>query len=721
MTHTIETLKTKYNFDTDLELIDLYKESKDSYYNDGTSPISDSEFDELETVLIDNNKIQREVGILSENVLHEKCPHYYSMLSLDKIKSKDSTDLELAISDLYKWIVVRKRHIQSSNMYPDWIPPITVTPKYDGNAINLQFHNSKFERALSRGNGVDGRNITEYIQPLLSEKIKEVESILNGLNIKDKLEVRGELIIKNDTFVSKYYGDYKNPRNFIAGILNNKTTEPKIFQDCDVFFFDLKYEGFNSHKIFGILDTEIFNILSTSPKKKKELDLNSSSFNIGNLTNIIEECQNEFLSIKDYEHDGLVFSLSSNVRHLFPDKSSFPDHSIAFKFEPESAYTEVVSIEWNTGTSSRIVPTVHLKPVELVGTTISKVTGFNAKFILENNLQQGSLVKIAKAGDIIPVIIDVLPSPVSKISNGETTISCTCGNYSAKLKDCALDNDIHLTCEVLMNAMDEDDINPSKECHAFYKLYETRLKAFNINGLGPAYIKDFYSCPELQFDIMDFFFKSEDLEVILLKNNVKITKNHKTIIESVQPGNIDINVWNIVYSLCVDNLGKSLSKEIEKYLTGDKTYDFSGFNKGVVALFTEEPFTAKLKVIDKIDKLLKLGYNVLPNKNKEETSDKFNSSNQFTAVYIEMTGTPPSKYGIKNRFVTLLNDEAKKVNIAFIPTKLSSANILITDNISSKSTKMNTAIRKKIPIHTYDDLFDSIKNKNTTIITSLIK
>lgn len=713
MNSTLEILQNKYGFDSEIELIQLYKQSKESYYKDGTSTLSDSEFDELEKVLLENNKIENIVGTTTDNILHEKNPHYYSMLSLDKIKSKDETDLDTAISDLYKWIIVRKRHIQGSNLFKI-IPPITVTPKYDGNAINLQFHNSKFERALSRGNGKEGRNITEYIQPLLSEKIKDVESILTNLNIKDRLEVRGELIIKNETFISKYYGDYKNPRNFIAGILNNKTSDAKVFQDCDVFFFDLKYEGFNSDKI---VDSEIFNILSTSPKKKKELDLNSSSFNVGNLTDIIEECQNEFLNIKDYEHDGLVFSLDSKVRYLFPDKSTYPDHSIAFKFEPECAFTEVLDIEWNTGTSSRIVPTVHLKPVELVGTTISKVTGFNAKYILENNLQKGSLVKIAKAGDIIPIIIDVLPSPTNKINNGEEIISCTCGNYSAKLKDCVLDNDIHLTCEVLMNAMDEEEeINPTHECHAFYKLYETRLKAFNINGLGPAYIKDFYSCPELQLDIMDFFFKSKDLAVILLKNDIKITKNHKTIIESVQPGNFDINIWNIVYSLCVDNLGKSLSKEIEKYLTGDTTYDFSGFNKGVVSLFNEEPYTAKTKVIDKIDKLLKLGYNVLPNKNTNETT---NSANPTTEIYIEMTGTPPSKYGIKNKFVTLLNDEAKNVNIKFVPTKISSAKILITDSTTSKSTKMNTALRKKMLIYTYEDLYEAIKNKNTTLITQL--
>jgi NAD-dependent DNA ligase len=635
---------------------------------------------------------------------------------LDKIKSKDSTDLEIAISDLYKWIVTRKRHIQSSNLFDsNNIPPITITPKYDGNAINLQFSNSKFERALSHGNGKEGRNITEYIEPLLSNKIKEVEFILNGLKIKDKLEIRGELIIKNETFVSKYYGDYKNPRNFIAGILNNKTTEAEIFQDCDVFFFDLKYEGFNADKISNIVESEIYNILSTSPKKKKQLKLDSS-FNIGYLNTIIEECQNEFLSVKDYEHDGLVFSLDSSVRFLFPDKSTFPDHSIAFKFEPECAYTEVTSIEWNTGTSSKIVPTVHLKPVDLVGTTISKVTGFNAKYILENNLQKGSLVKIAKAGDIIPIIIDVLPSPVNKNSNGENVISCTCGNYSAKLKDCVLDNDIHLTCEVLMNAMPEDEVNPTKECHAFYKLYETRLKAFNINGLGPAYIKDFYSCPELQMDIMDFFFKSRDLEIILLKNDIKVTKNHRTIIESVQPGNININIWNIVYSLCVDSLGKSLSKEVEKYLTGDTTYDFSGFNKGVVSLFTEEPYTAKLKVLEKMKRLLEMGYTLLPNK-IGDSSD--NTSTSLKEINIEMTGTPPREYGIKNKFVQLLNEEAKKINIKFIPTKIASAKILVTDDLKSKSTKMNTALRKKILIYTYHDLYQNVKNKETTIINQL--
>jgi NAD-dependent DNA ligase len=716
-------MQEKYNLHSEVELINLYNKSKELYYSDGTSSLSDSEFDELEKFLLEHEKIEQKVGGSVNNVLHEKIEHYYPMLSLDKIKSKDSTDLPVAISDLYKWINVRKRFIQqSSDLISGASSNILITPKYDGNAINLQFNNYKFEKALSRGNGKEGRNITEYIEPIVNSKnILIVENLLKDLNISGKIEIRGELIIKNETFVDKYYGDYKNPRNFIAGILNNKTTDSKIFEDCDIFFFDLKYDGINKSSITVDIESKIFETLSTSPKKSKILNLDSSVFNITYLTNIIEECQNEFLSSKDYEHDGLVFTLDSNVKFLFPDKSNYPDHTIAFKFEPECAYTEVLRIEWNTGTSSRIVPTVFLKPVDLVGSTISKVTGFNAKFILDNNLREGSLVKIAKAGDIIPVIIDVLPNPKNvNPDTSELTISCTCGNYSAKLKDCKLDNDIHLNCEVLSDAMDRMglDINPTKECHAFYKLYETRLKAFNINGLGPAYIKDFYSCPELQMDIMDFFFKSQDLIPILLKNDINVTKNHRTIVESVQPGNIDINIWNIVYSLCVDGLGKSLSKEVEKYLTGDNTYNFAGFNKDVVAMFMEEPFKAKLKVIEKIDKLLKLGYN-LPYKIGKSAPPSSSAENTYKQINIEMTGTPPSTFGIKNKFMEKLNKESIKSGIKFIPTKLSGAKILITDSMSSSSTKMKAARKKGIPIYTYTNLYEIFSKNNNSEISIL--
>jgi NAD-dependent DNA ligase len=72
MKYTIETLKNKYGFDSEHELINLYKESKDSYYNDGTSILSDFEFDELENVLLHYGKIDKNVGIISENILHEK-------------------------------------------------------------------------------------------------------------------------------------------------------------------------------------------------------------------------------------------------------------------------------------------------------------------------------------------------------------------------------------------------------------------------------------------------------------------------------------------------------------------------------------------------------------------------------------------------------------------------------------------------------------------------
>lgn len=270
-----------------------------------------------------------------------------------------------------------------------------ITPKIDGGSVCLYYRNGQPISLITRGNGREGINVLhKFIDrfPVIEEK---------GL-----VCVRGEAYTPKSLFKELEEKGVPSPRNFSTGVLS---------RDSDKNDPDLKYVHFVFYQV------RIFN--SDVEFDKEKVLKTIRGFNLPvikgislNSTVSVEDLKkyNEMFSQYDWPTDGVV--LTKNIWSKKEDYGyNVVEDVTAYKFESESAETKVVNVEWVNGNSGRVNPVVHFEPVFLAGAKIQKATGFNAKFILDNGIDKGALIKITRSNEVIPYIqetIDPVDNPV---------------------------------------------------------------------------------------------------------------------------------------------------------------------------------------------------------------------------------------------------------------------------------------------------------------------
>ncbi len=377
------------------------------YYVKAEPEISDREydalFDELTKLETDYPELQypdsptKRVGSDLDNTLPE-VEHTIPVLSLDKCYSTE---------DLTQWIekVVRLAEEKVS---------IVVEQKIDGASIVLYYSNGILERAVTRGNGSVGNDITE--------NVKTIPSVPLHLNQNIDIVVRGEIFIGKKSF-QKYNaesgGIYSNPRNLAAGILRSVKSSKAAAVPLDVFIYEGYIEGsdFSHVEILDYLDKMGFRINQqigyfSSENKDAEAAKNlRPSWFFGNMNDIesfIEQKQKQRSSL-DYEIDGLVLKVNEiPIREKLGYTAHHPRWAVAYKFEAPQAVTKLLGITPQIGRNGRITPVAELEPVELAGSKISRATLHNQDYINMLNLCIGDTVTISKRGDVIPAVEEVL-------------------------------------------------------------------------------------------------------------------------------------------------------------------------------------------------------------------------------------------------------------------------------------------------------------------------
>jgi len=212
--------------------------------------------------------------------------------------------------------------------------------------------------------------------------------------------IRGELLI------SKLVNDNLNLRNIVSGLVHTKElTGDTILKLKDVDFVSYRLYNCNYNFLSQLekLDELTFNI----PQYKI---IKNPSFEM--LENILEE----FLDESKYQIDGIVVSENDVFNQDPIDKN--PEHSIAIKNISESKQSQVIEIEWNVSKHGVYKPRVKIQPVNINGANIEWVTGFNAKYISDNNIGKGSLLEIERSGDVIPNIKNVIKGTKAEFPNG---------------------------------------------------------------------------------------------------------------------------------------------------------------------------------------------------------------------------------------------------------------------------------------------------------------
>lgn len=378
-------------------LEDLILKHKALYYQ-GRPEITDAEFDKLESELqkLDSeNSALNIVGTTSS--ASDKIKHDRKMLSLDKT---------YVVSDLLSWKGPEE---------------ILSTMKLDGVSCSLVYENGKLSQAKTRGDGSFGENIMS--------KVMWIKSIPKVILPKNKIEIRGELFCDEESFfhlsnemVQLELDRPTSQRNIVAGLMGRKDN----LEFC-------RYIKFMA-----------FDYISDEPIKKEEEKFDKLSLYAFTIPDIevhadpksIEktiERAREFMSVGEYQIDGLVFTFNKMALHEeLGETSHHPRYKIAFKFQGESKTTVLKDILWNVSRNGILTPVGDIEPVELSGAMISRVTLHNYGMVLQYNLKAGDVIEIIRSGEVIPKFLSVVTSSKNEFVIPERCPSC---NQKVEIED----------------------------------------------------------------------------------------------------------------------------------------------------------------------------------------------------------------------------------------------------------------------------------------------
>ncbi len=259
-----------------------------------------------------------------------------------------------------------------------------ITAKLDGISA---FYSTEQEKPIlaTRGKAINGQDISHMIPYMKLPNYQD--TVLNDVSI------RGELIIKKDIFEEKYKNEYKNPRNFVSGVVNSIKFEPEKWKDIDFVGYE---------------------VIKPSLKPSEQIAWLTQNNVIPVKYEFMEEISNDLLSkyLVDwrdsyhYETDGIIVTDDK----IYPRKNENPKHAFAFKMVlgDQIAEAKIIDVIWTTSKDKYIKPVAQIEPVNLKGVTIEHVTAFNAKFVNDNNIGIGSVIELVRSGDVIPHINKVI-------------------------------------------------------------------------------------------------------------------------------------------------------------------------------------------------------------------------------------------------------------------------------------------------------------------------
>jgi DNA ligase (NAD+) len=364
-------------------LLQLKNTADSAYFNTGIPIMSDEAYDGLcqHITLIENLSdgdvsTSHSIGCLPSSHLDKvKLPIHMGSLT----KHNDNKKIKNFLNKFnHKSFIVQEKLDGVSCLYV-----------YGSSEIS-QTSTTRCEVSLyTRGNGLIGTNISHLLKYGLKLPILFFNSY--------PFMVRGELIMSKKIFQNKYASKFKNIRNMISGQLSTKDPDAAVISDLDF----VAYEVIESQKFQKCLNEQYQFLKNHSFKvvynRKIERDLIEQTI----LVDYLQRRQNK----SKYQIDGLVVTINGKYER---NKSDNPKYSFAFKIQGATAEVEVDDIKWNLSKSGKYKPQIFIRPVELGGVTISSLTGFNAKYVVTNNIGRGTKLLITRSGDVIPHIITIL-------------------------------------------------------------------------------------------------------------------------------------------------------------------------------------------------------------------------------------------------------------------------------------------------------------------------
>ena len=503
-----------------------------------------------------------------------------------------------------------------------------VEPKIDGLSVSLEYENGNFIRGSTRGDGFVGEDVTANLKTIMSIPMKLNEPV-------SYLEVRGEVYMPRSVFETlvseqELNGEqpFKNPRNAAAGSLRQKDSKIAAKRKLDIFCFNVQQiqgKELHSHKeSLDYLKEQGFKVI---PEYEKV-----DSFN--KVRNKISDIGEKRFSLS-YDIDGIVVKVDDFAeREQIGSTAKTPKWAVAYKFPPEEKETKLLDIEVNVGRTGAVTPVAVFEPILLAGTSVSRATLHNQDFIDEKNISIGDIIKVRKAGDIIPEVLSV-SKPCGDNSSFKLPKTCP---------DCGTE---------LIREPDESIIRcPNVNCPA--QIYRSIVHfaskgAMNIDGLGPA-IVDTLIENNLIHSVADLYTLNAN-DLLMLDNfKDKSVSNLLTSIEKSKSNSLD----RLIFGLGIRNIGSASAKllcdrfgDLESIInaTAEEIAEIDGFGEIMaqsVAKAFKEPHRLEI-----IERLKSYGVNIFYEKKQKD--------NRFEGKTFVLTGTLP----------TLKRAEAKEIIESF--------------------------------------------------------
>ena len=539
-----------------IKLINYYNKK---YYSENLSIISDAEYDKLKKEILDleNKNIflqhkdspSKIVGYKpSKNF--QKVLHKVPMLSLQNAFSKE---------DLINF---EKKILNFLNKDQEFPLEYIAEPKIDGISASLNYKNGIFVYGLSRGDGKEGEDITNNLKT-----IKDIPTFIEARDFPKEIDIRGEVFIQNNDF-DGLKEKFANPRNAASGSLRQKNPE-------ETKKIPLKFIAYT----FGYVSEMKINNQSQYIHKLKEWGFKTNPLNkiISGVDNLIANYNEVEKKRKDldFDIDGIVYKVNNfELQKRLGYVANAPRWAIAHKFSANTGISKIVNIEIQVGRTGALTPVAKISPINIGGVVVSNATLHNEDEINRKDIRIGDIVKIERAGDVIPHVIEVdFTKRTNEVKKFIFPKKCpSCGSETIK--------------EFNIITKKEDAVRRcSSEGYQCEKVSIEKIKhfvskeAFNINGFGKKIVENFWylNLVKKPQDIFSLNYqKIEKLEgwgrqsVANLKYSIEERKN--------------ISLERFIFSLGIRHIGLENAKILAKFFKTSKNFINLSINKNYKGL-----------------------------------------------------------------------------------------------------------------------------------------
>ncbi|MEA2055018.1 MAG: NAD-dependent DNA ligase LigA [Candidatus Thermoplasmatota archaeon] len=382
------------------ELRELIRHHNYLYYVLNKPEISDAEYDKLMNEL---NELEREfLDLVTPDSPTQRVGAFPAeqFKTVGHIKPMLSLDTAMDEEEIRRFDERVKKETGVENV------KYVAEPKLDGLSVELIYEDGKLVRCSTRGDGINGEEVTENIKT-----IRPVPLILRGseIQIPKMIAMRGEVVMHINAFeelnkklIERGEQPMANPRNAAAGSLRRLDPKETAERPLDIFFYEiLGMEGYTIETQWQALQSLKKWGLKINPLVRKCED-------IGEAIDYHDEMA-EMREKLSYEIDGVVIKVDTiEYQKMMGTKARSPRWAIAYKFPPREEVTEIVDIVVQVGRTGTLTPVALLKPVDVKGVTVSRATLHNQDFIEQMGTRIGDTVKVARAGDVIPEVVDVI-------------------------------------------------------------------------------------------------------------------------------------------------------------------------------------------------------------------------------------------------------------------------------------------------------------------------